>query len=197
MKEVNLRRSAWHVKFFMWATGKPVKWNNLCPYFWSLVSLLLISPLLLAWKTVKTVVNGLIKIVKYIDSLFIKPTKDYVKSGNKTKGKKRKVKTTEQIIRKEKQIDAVKTVGKWIGYGFLGLYGLLAIFCVIMAFVGLFTKFGFLMGIVYIFAVIGALAFIILVIYLIGSYFQSDTHEMVVGMFRAKKQKYCPHINWK
>lgn len=53
MKDVILSKSAWHVKFFTWATGSAPKWNNLCPYFWSLVSLLLFSPLILAWKIVK------------------------------------------------------------------------------------------------------------------------------------------------
>ena len=69
MKEVNLSKSAWHTKFYKWATGKSVKWNNLCPYFWSLVSLLLISSLILLWKIVKTVFNGAVSGVKYVDSV--------------------------------------------------------------------------------------------------------------------------------
>ena len=74
MKEVNLSKSAWHVKFFMWATGNSVKWNNLCPYFWSLVSLLLISPLILMWKIVKFIFNSSVGGVKYVGSL-VKPKK--------------------------------------------------------------------------------------------------------------------------
>ncbi len=196
MKEVNLSKSAWHVKFFMWATGNSVKWNNLCPYFWALVSLLLISPLILLWKTVKMVFKGVVNVVKFINVLINKLPKSKYVGVSKPK-KFKKPKTIEEIIKKEKRIDVVKSIGLWSGRIFLGCYVLFILFLIILLFIKAFTIYGAFMTFVYMFALIGLVAFIILIVYLLGCYFQSDTHEMVVGMFRAKKQKYCPHINWR
>ena len=193
MKEVNLSKSAWHTKFYKWATGKSVKWNNLCPYFWSLVSLLLISSLILLWKIVKTVFNGAVSGVKYVDSVVPKAKK----TNSTKKVKTKKPKSNEELKRKEKRADVAKTVFNWIGYVFVGLYFLWVFVLIVMGFIKLFTSCGALMAFVYIFAFIGVIAFLVLISFLLGSYFQSDTHSMVVGIFRAKKQKYCPHINWR
>lgn len=184
MKEVTLSRSAWHVKFFTWATGSAPKWNNLCPYFWSLVSLLIISPLLLLWKIVKLIFKGLVLIVKAVaKTIPEKPEKEYVYKE-----------PTPQSI---KRLQIFGSIQKWIGRIFITLYFSLIVIAIGMGLYQLFMTKGALISLTYIFAFIGVIAVSVAILWGLFSYFESDTHEMVKSMFIAKKQKYCPHINWK
>lgn len=180
MKEVTLSKSAWHVKFFTWATGSAPKWNNLCPYFWSLVSLLIIFPLLLLWKIVKLIFKGISSIIENIPE---KPEKEYVSKE-----------PTPQSIKRLKIFDSIL---KWIARIVIILYLSLCVITIILAIYKLFMAEGAVLSFIYIFAFIGVLAVVIAIIWGIISYLNSDTHEMIKGMIHAKKQKYCPHINWK
>ena len=46
-------------------------------------------------------------------------------------------------------------------------------------------------------AFIGGITVFTAIIFGIVSYFTSDTHQMITGMIKSKKDKICPFINWK
>jgi len=189
MKDVILSKSAWHVKFYIWATGSCpyVKWSILCPYFWAILPLLFFSPLILAWKIVKLIYKWIAFIVKSIYKLF--PKKVKVKVEKEYVYKKR---TPESIRR----IEITGNILKWIGRIISGAYILAFVVLVLHGLYELFMAKGALVSFTYIFAVVGAIAVFFAIVWGIMSYFQSGTHTMIVSMIKAKKDKYCPHVTW-
>lgn len=178
--EVTLSKHAWHVNFYQWATGNKPKWNNLCPYFWSLVFMLLISPLIIIWKIVKFI------LVKPIKKLLVQ----------KTPIKKKVKKEREPFIsyKTKKNINKVLFfIGKVFVFLYFTLVGLIAMYGIYI----LFKNEGLVIGMKTILAFIGGITVFTAIIFGIISYFTSDTHQMITGMIKSKKDKICPFINWK
>ena len=66
---VNLSRSSWHSKYYNFVKGyyPTYEFKSLCPYFWTIVTLILLLPVILIWKGFKTfVVTPTKKIAKVV-----------------------------------------------------------------------------------------------------------------------------------
>ena len=184
--QVSLSRHSWHSKYYNFVKGyyPTYEFKSLCPYFWTIVSFVLLLPVILIWK-------GL----KLLSKLSIKPIQKAIVYGV---GKA----LSEPYVKKEpgkfskwfKRND--KTINKWFGRIYFGSLLLMLLVVVVGGIIELFKQKGAWLGFVYIFACIGVTATCFLIIWLIVEFFSSDTWEMVKGMGYSVKNKVCPMIKW-
>jgi hypothetical protein len=181
---VNLSRSSWHSKYYNFVKGyyPTYEFKSLCPYFWTIVTLILLLPVILIWKGFKTfVVTPTKKIVKVVKKEpKYKPYKPY--------------KEPTKFIKWCQRNDSKITKG--FQYLYFGLMGGLLVLMISVGVYNLFSTEGFLMGVVYIFAGIGALTTTVLTVWGIISFFETDTWTMIKGMSYSIKNKVCPMITW-
>jgi hypothetical protein len=183
---VSLSRESWHAKYYNFVKGyyPTYEFKSLCPYFWTIVSFVLLLPVILIWK-------GL----KLLSKLLIKPIQKAIVYGV---GKA----LSEPYIKKEpgkfsKWYDKNgKSIGKWMGRIYIGSMLSLLALVLIGSLIQLFQEKGAWLGIIYIFAWIGILTTSILTIWGIISFFETDTWRMVKGMSYSIKNKVCPMIIW-
>jgi hypothetical protein len=178
---VNLSRSSWHSKYYNFVKGyyPTYEFKSLCPYFWTIVTLILLLPVILIWKGFKTfVVTPTKKIAKV------------VKKEPKYKPYKEPTKFTKWCQTNDSKIT------KGFQYLYFGLMGGLLVLMLSVGVYNLFSTEGFLMGVIYIFAGIGALTTTVLTVWGIISFFETDTWTMIKGMSYSIKNKVCPMITW-
>jgi low affinity Fe/Cu permease len=183
---VNLSRNSWHSKYYNFVKGyyPNYEFESLCPYFWTIVSLILLLPVILIWKGLKSLLK-----------LSIKPIQKAIVYGV---GKA----VSEPYVKREpsnfskwfKRNDNV--INKWFGRIYFGSLMLMLLVVVVGGIIELFKQKGAWLGFVYIFACIGVTATCFLIIWLIVEFFSSDTWEMVKGMGYSVKNKVCPMIKW-
>lgn len=178
---VSLSRESWHAKYYKFVKGyyPTYEFKSLCPYFWTIVTLILLSPVIVLWKVInKLTVKPIGRAIDYsITKSLSKPYKEpskfskwYDKNG--------------------------KSIGKWIGRIYIGSMLSLLALLLIGSLIQLFQEKGAWLGIIYIFAWIGILTTSILTIWGIISFFETDTWRMVKGMSYSIKNKVCPMIIW-
>jgi len=178
---VSLSRESWHSKYYKFVKGyyPTYEFKSLCPYFWTIVTLILLSPVIVLWKSInKLTVKPISKAIDYsITKSLSKPYKEpskfskwYDKNG--------------------------KSIGKWMGRIYIGSMLSLLTLMLIGSLIQLFQEKGAWLGIIYIFAWIGILTTSILAIWGIISFFETDTWRMVKGMSYSIKNKVCPMIIW-
>jgi hypothetical protein len=147
---------------------------NLCPYFWSLVSLLALFPFIAFFKIVKLLCLRSLKVI---------PIKEDISKKIEAFNDKHEVK-----IKKVQKAAGLMLM--WLYFGLIGVGGLLVIIFTVadgkwmelLAFIG---GLALLVGLV------------ILIIFGGIKISESDTFTMIKGMIKSKKNKVCPAIEWK
>jgi hypothetical protein len=178
--QVNLSKNSWHAKYYNWSTGNPAKFMNLCPYFWSLVSLLALFPVLFFFKLVKLL---------YFASLKVIPQSNESKPQSSL-SKKVEAFSDKHHVKIEK---AKKITEKAVMWFYFGIIGAMVIFAIVATVVeGKWMELlAFIGGIVILAGLIFGL------ISGVSKISESDTYSMIKGMIKSKKDKVCPGIEWK
>ena len=186
--EVSLSRNAWHSKYYNFVKGHypTYDFKSLCPYFWTMVSLILLSPVIVSWKVIKMIIKRPVKsvgnvIASSVDKVFSQPIKP----------RKEPSKFSKWYDRNGEKI------GEWFGKIYLITMGLIALTLLIVGIVILFQEKGAWLGFVYIFTIIGGLVSLFSLIWLVISFFETDIWKMIKGMMYSTKNKVCPMITWK
>jgi hypothetical protein len=173
---VNLSRNSWHSELYNYVKGNypTYAFKSLCPYFWTIVSYLLLLPVIVLWKVLNSFLAEPIK--KGILLVFDRPPS--------------------KIPVKKEPSKFSKLFRKILPIIYFGFVGLLSLFCIFMMIVNLFKQKGVWLGFVYLFSVIGMLAVLLCIIWLIISFFETDIWKMIKGMGYSVKNKVCPIIKW-
>ena len=183
---VNLSRNSWHSKYYNFVKGyyPTYEFKSLCPYFWTIVSFILLLPVILLWKGLKSLLKLTVKpvqtaIVHIVGKAVSEP---YVK--------KEPSKFSKWFKRNDRAIN------KWFGRIYFGSLLLMFLVVVVGGIIQLFKQKGAWLGLVYIFSCIGVIAILFLIVWVIVEFFSSDTWEIVKGMWYSVKNKVCPMIKW-
>lgn len=185
--EISLSRHSWHAKYYNFVKGyyPTYEFKSLCPYFWTMVSLVLLLPVIVSWKVIKPLIKGTIKSAGNVIALSV----DKVLS-QPSNPRKEPSKFSKWYDRNGKKI------GDWFGKIYLITMGLIALIVIIGSIVILFQEKGTWLGFVYIFAIIGGLVSLFSLIWLVISFFETDIWKMIKGMIYSTKNKVCPMIIW-
>jgi hypothetical protein len=179
--EVSLSRKSWHARYYNFVKGHypTYDFKSLCPYFWTMLSFILLSPLIVIWKGLKLVlVRPVVKVIEYrIDKSLSKPYKEPSK-----------------LSKWYEKNDS--SIGKWVGRLYFGIMGTIMLLALGGAIVKLFQDKGVWMGIIYIFAWIGGLTTFVFSLWGLLKFFETDTWTMIRGMSYSVKNKVCPMITW-
>lgn len=180
---VNLSQNSWHSKYYNFVKGyyPTYEFKSLCPYFWTIVSFIVLLPVILLWKLFKFVALKPIKkaIIKGVDKALSEPYEQ--KKPNKF------------FVWWEKNDDKI---GDWFGKIYFGILGLVVLVVLVGSIIQLFKDKGAWMGFVFIFACIGVLTTLIFVTWAVISFFETDWWKIVKGMGYSFKNKVCPMIKW-
>jgi len=183
--EVSLSRSSWHANYHNFVKGyyPTYEFKSLCPYFWTILTLILLSPVIVLWKVIKRLVIKPIggTINHTIHKALSQPSKP----------RKEPSKFSKWYDRNGKKI------GEWCGKIYIITMGLMALTLLIVGIVTLFQKNGAWLGFVYIFAIIGGFVSLFSLIWMVISFFETDIWKMIKGMIYSAKNKVCPMITWK
>ena len=186
--EVSLSQHSWHAKYYNFVKGyyPTYEFKSLCPYFWTIVSLVLLSPVIVSWKVIKPLIKGTIKsagnvIALSVDKVLSQPSKPHKEQSKFSKWYDRNG----------------EKIGEWFGKIYLITIGLIALIVIIGSIVILFQEKGAWLGFVYIFAIIGGFVSLFSLIWMVISFFETDSWKMIKGMMYSAKNKVCPMITWK
>lgn len=183
--EISLSRNSWHAKYYNFVKGyyPTYEFKSLCPYFWTILTLILLSPVIVLWKV--------------INRLVIKPIGGTINHtihkalSQPSKPRKEPSKFSKWYDRNDKKI------GIWFARIYFGLMIFLLIFGLTVGIINLLHAKGTWLGIIYIFAGIGGLTTSVFLIWMIISFFETDIWKMIKGMMYSTKNKVCPMITWK
>jgi hypothetical protein len=182
--EISLSRNAWHAKYYNFVKGyyPTYDFKSLCPYFWTMVTLILLSPVIVLWKVFnRLTVKPVDKVMSYLtNEAFNQPSKP----------RKEPSKISKWYDRNGEKI------GEWFGKIYLITMGLISLIIFIFGIVTLFQENGAWLGFVYIFAFIGAFVSLVLLIWMVISFTDTDSWKMIKGMVYSTKNKVCPMITW-
>lgn len=180
---VNLNRHSWHSEYYNFVKGHypTYEFKSLCPYFWTIVSFILLSPVILTWKLIK--------------HLTVKPIQKAIiygvgKAVSEPYEKKEPSKVRQWFTKNDKKI------GEWFGRIYFGSLGIILIIVIIGSIIELFKQKGAWLGFIYIFAFIGLIVTTVFVLWGIISFFETDLWRMIKGMGYSVKNKVCPMIVW-
>jgi hypothetical protein len=186
--EISLSRHSWHAKYYNFVKGyyPTYEFKSLCPYFWTIVTLILLSPVIVIWKVLKPLIKGTIKSAGNVIAISVGKV-----LSQPSKPRKKPSKFSKWYDRNGKKI------GEWFGKIYLITMGLIALIVMIGSIVNMFHVTGAWLGFVYIFAIIGGLVSLILLIWMVISFFETDSWKMIKGMIYSTKNKVCPMLTWK
>lgn len=183
---VNLSRTSWHSKYYNFVKGyyPTYEFKSLCPYFWTIVSFILLLPVILLWKGLKSLLK-----------LTVKPIQKAIvygvgKAVSEPYEKRNPSKLSKWYKRNEKNINT------WFGRIYFGILALMLLVCLVGGIIQLFKEKGAWQGIIIIFAWIGVITTCVFTIWGLISFFETDTWRMVKGMGYSVKNKVCPMIKW-
>lgn len=181
--EVSLSRKSWHARYYNFVKGHypTYDFKSLCPYFWTILSLVLLLPLILLWKGFKYLTVK--PITKVLDRRMDKILSEPYKRKEPSKLSKWYEKNNSLI-------------GKWVGRLYFGFMGLMLLIAFVGLIIKLFQDKGAWMGIVYIFAWVGFITIGVFSIWGLISFFETDTWKIIRGMVYSVKNKVCPMITW-
>lgn len=180
---VNLSRNSWHSEYYNFVKGNypTYDFKSLCPYFWTIVSYILLLPVILIWKGFKY--------------LTVKPIQKAIYRGvDKALSEPYEKKEPNRFWKWYEKND--DKIGKWFGKIYFGLLGLAFLVILGTAIIQLFKEKGAWIGIIYIFACIGAIVTTVFVFWGVFSFFETDVWKMIKGMGYSVKNKVCPMIKW-
>ena len=185
--EVSLSRNAWHSKYYNFVKGHypTYDFKSLCPYFWTMVSLILLSPVIVSWKVIKMIIKRPVKsvgnvIASSVDKVFSRPIKPHKEPSKFSKWYDRNG----------------EKIGDSFGKIYLITMGIVSLIITIVGIVTLFQENGAWLGFVYILAFIGGFVSLFLLIWGVISLPDTDTWKMIKGMLYSTKNKVCPMITW-
>jgi hypothetical protein len=183
--EISLSRHSWHAKYYNFVKGyyPTYEFKSLCPYFWTIVTLILLSPVIVIWKVLKPFIKGTIKSAGNVIAISVGKVL--------SKPRKKPSKFSKWYDRNGKKI------GEWFGKIYLITIGSSALIAALIGTIFFFQENGAWLGFVYIFAIIGGLVSLILLIWMVISFFETDSWKMIKGMIYSTKNKVCPMITWK
>ena len=204
---VTLKQNSWHFKLYSKVVDdNPPK--TLCPYFWSLVAILLFSPILLMILLIKKTIEGVEYLKKNITPKKVEPEKSFEERLDEMR--KRIDKDNKREVRRRKSLDFMIGVGsllfKWI------VLPLLAIGVVYTFFIA-GNKLGWLQFLGVIAFVVGVILTIFGLIWAVDTYGHKIIHpigrvlrklnptkwsiiQIIGGMIYATYVKACPVIQW-
>jgi len=152
---------------------------SLCPFFWTMIFLIILSPIILTYK-----------LVMYVHDNVHFPSRPR---------KEKPAEYWEKRNERNRKFEKVSSkIGKVIVGIFLGFYAVIIIIAMIVA----VDSVGFLMFLVYLFSIVGVACTLVGTVYLLfieeyGSKFvQSPIVQIPVQMIGAVYHKMCPIINW-
>lgn len=180
---VNLSRNSWHSKYYNFVKGNypTYDFKSLCPYFWTIVSYILLSPVIIFWKVFK--------------ALTVKPIQKAIfRSVDKALSEPYEKKEPSKFWKWWEKND--DKIGEWFGRIYFGFLGLIVVVVIIGSIIQLFKDKGAWMGFVFLFAWIGALTSLIFVTWGLVSFFETDVWRAIKGMSYSVKNKVCPMIKW-
>lgn len=183
--EISLSKQSWHARYYNWVKGyyPTYEFKSLCPYFWTIISFILLLPVFLVWKGFKTVaVNPLKKVIVHsIDKALSQPNRVSTKEPSRF---------SKWYDKNEGNID------KWASRIYFGILLSIFLLVTVTSIVVLFQEKGAWLGFIYIFAIIGGITTFILSLWGIISFFETETWKMIKGMSYSAKNKVCPMITW-
>lgn len=171
--EITLDKAGFLARYYEWTFKKEVP-NWLCPYFWVIVFLVVLFPVVLITKS----------IIYLIGKFKSNP----------------QIQTDEEIDRKYLRRLKVEEIMGWIGMTVLILLILSGIGIIGYGVISLIIKHGFLslLKVLGILTVIFGFCFLLVILFdkLIDKIAYSKTSSMIIEMIKALYHKVCPHINW-
>lgn len=185
MKQIELRRDSWHTKYYTWITRNDPP-NGLCPYFWSMVAFIILSPIIVP---VVSIVKLLIYFTERKLSEEDKELKNFLRKQQKAE---------------QKPLIKVNWMGVWVVVGqlILGLFIMFMVFFVTLILISESNKHGVGNVILFILALLGGLSLLVLLIFgwmegkvgnkIVTSKVISIPRAAIVGFYK----KSCPRINW-
>lgn len=185
---VKLNSRSWHGMYYNWVKGHypTYDFKSICPYFWTIVSLIVCFPLILIWKIFKFTLRKVVlnPMERAIEKSFDKALRE-PSSPRKVPSKASKWWDKNS-----------STIGKWVERIWIGILIAMVLFVIVMSIIDLFKHKGTWMAFVYIFAFIGVIVTVLLAGFGVGEFIQSDTWSMIKGMLYSAKNKVCPMISW-
>jgi hypothetical protein len=181
MKRVTLNKNSWHFKYYTAVMSDKAP-SSLCPYFWQMVILLTLSPIIIPAMGIGA---GVSRLNKFIEKTFPKKVKKELTMEQRVeKMDKELEKLRIKNERMNKAADATSKVSKWI---------LLPIFIlgVIYAVYSTVSKIGFLALFIHICIALGIIAIIALIVYVGVEY--GEKISKPVGKFFS----FINPLNWK
>jgi hypothetical protein len=190
--KITLNKNSWHFRFYHYTTGSSTPPMSLCPYFWSLVGLAVLFPILL-------IAKGIISLLKVRDRFrnkFIaqKKEKEKMLTGEALE------KHYEKMVRK---LELTDTIGK--AFAFISILSI--VFLIITLFAIGISELGWFKMMVQTFIAFGIVISAFGVVWLlqqivIGSVYLSQMIsnlsgiQMIKGMIISAYTKACPIIDW-
>lgn len=178
--QITLNKNSWHFKYYKWSLESETPPKSLCPYFWSMVGLILLFPFIL-----------LIKGLSY----------RHDKSFEK-KWEKRAKMTPEQIQKANKRDDRRDRIIEYVGKGFVGIILLFGVFLIgALIYTGI-GELGWLEFVKRLFMIIGILTVLVLIVItwvdknIGGKIINSKLVQVPIAMVKAVYTKACPLIKW-
>jgi amino acid transporter len=200
---VTLNKNSWHFKLYESVVGSnPPK--SLCPYFWTMVLVICVSPLILIFKLVSFIGDGFTKIKKKLVTEEVKPELSYDEWIQSREEEFEKL-----MIRREKwdkATDIFLIVLKWVMIPLLGLLFIYGLYEAgkTLGLIGILTAIGIslliisiILGLVYLIEEHGHKA-----VGPIGRFLRWinplnwEITQMIGGMIYATYKKACPLIEW-
>jgi hypothetical protein len=169
MKKVSLNKNSWHYKLYDWITKGDTP-KTLCPYFWMMVGIILLLPILVLFKLTS----------QFIDYCIGK-TKE-VKINDNTKNNLKK-------FGKFLEISGKILLGAWL---FLSLVFLILLLYKLASNVGWYTMFKNLLSIIGVILITKE----IIVSKLLKKFFNLKIFQILKSMAISIYTKSCPLIEW-
>lgn len=181
MKRVTLNKDSWHFKYYTTVMSNQAP-SSLCPYFWQMVLLLGLSPIIIPFMGIA---SGVSKLNKFLEKTFPKKVKKQLTMEQRIeKMDKELEKLRIKNERLNKAADATSKISKWILLPVVVL-GLLYMIYNAVSTIGLLALF------VHICIAIGIIAIVAGIIYIGVEY--GDKISKPVGKFFS----FINPLNWK
>lgn len=204
---VTLKQNSWHFKLYSKVIDdNPPK--TLCPYFWSLVAILLFSPILLTMLLIKSLLEGIEYLRKSITPVKVEPEKSFEERLDEMR--KQIAKDNKREERRMKTLNVMVGVGsllfKWVVLPSLAIGIIYTIFVT-------GNSIGWLQLLLIVGAVLGFILIIFGFVWTIDTYGNKIIHpigkvlrklnpikwsitQIIGGMIYATYVKACPVIQW-
>lgn len=184
--KITLKKNSWHFRFYEYAMCSSTPPMSLCPYFWSLVGLVAILPILLIFKSIILICGAHDRVLNRID--------EKRKEKNLAMTSEQLQKSYEKMVRKSNIMD---TIGKIVAS--IGIAAILIIMITLMIIAA--SEMGWMKMLLTTVISITSLSVICgIVWFLLNFNFRRISNlsivTMIRGMIISVYTKACPIIDW-